>query len=488
MSDKLIKIAVLLLIALFAGYLYQNIESYEKEINLPWSLEAKTNPYLAAERFITAAGGSVVSGGSLSAIQDLPVAGDLLIDNVNHIATRAKAEQLMDWMQTGGHLVVGVPRNMADDHVLLSRFGVSRFDIDLDDDDDITNNVAKDRAAKKDIQANAGVEIDQSVEKSGEKNGDEDLDEELDENELQQNLSEVWEEYNRDLSSNQQDDKEQSLDADADTDADNRQALDKKAEKDRLLVELSFTNVEEVLRASFSSYNSLYHPAIYDWDDDPEYEADESLPEPIYWVHSDEGTHFVQFEVGDGLLTLLSDISIWQSWRIHLYDHAYLLNVFVEPDGEFVILYGNQMPSLLDFLRSHAIEILAAFLLLLVFIIWRVWPRFGPVREQLITSRRSIAEHVTAVGDYYCSQGLTDELLKSLRHEVGQRSAALQTDYLHWSQAERTHWLAAESGWDAMRVNRAVFTEELRSDTVLVKCINDLYALNQLLSERRISG
>ena len=41
----------------------------------------------------------------------------------------------------------------------------------------------------------------------------------------------------------------------------------------------------------------------------------------------------MQFEVGEGLLTIVTDPSIWTSYRIDKYDHAYLLWILSAGEG-----------------------------------------------------------------------------------------------------------------------------------------------------------
>jgi len=92
---------------------------------------------------------------------------------------------------------------------------------------------------------------------------------------------------------------------------------------------------------------------------------DASQPEPSSWSASDYGIHLMQFDVGSGLLTIISDSTIWTSYRIEQYDHAFLLWMLSSRDGDFAILYPQLRDSLWQLTIKHASELLIAVALVM---------------------------------------------------------------------------------------------------------------------------
>ena len=103
---------------------------------------------------------------------------------------------------------------------------------------------------------------------------------------------------------------------------------------------MTFDGEKKPLQLHFSPDFALYHPIIREpvKKDAPgaaeikdkakvklkagaKTQAPEAPP-PSVWKGSDAGVHFMQFAVGKGLLTIVSDADIWSSPRIAELDHA----------------------------------------------------------------------------------------------------------------------------------------------------------------------
>ncbi|NNE63171.1 MAG: DUF4350 domain-containing protein, partial [Gammaproteobacteria bacterium] len=84
------------------------------------------------------------------------------------------------------------------------------------------------------------------------------------------------------------------------------------------LTEIDFGDAIGNLQINFDPNRILTHAYIEGSDDNPAHQ-------PFGWSSSEFGVHMIQFDVGAGLLTIVSDPAIWQSQKIADYDHAYLL-------------------------------------------------------------------------------------------------------------------------------------------------------------------
>ena len=73
------------------------------------SVEARRNPWLAAERFLRRLNRSVESQSGRRLLLQPPAAGGVLIvKRLGRVLPPDREQALIDWIRTGGHLVVGV--------------------------------------------------------------------------------------------------------------------------------------------------------------------------------------------------------------------------------------------------------------------------------------------------------------------------------------------------------------------------------------------
>ncbi len=193
-------------------------------------------------------------------------------------------------------------------------------------------------------------------------------------------------------------------------------ASDEKKESE-MLTELHFKNVEGSIQVALSSSHGLHHPYINDYEEsiDNTESADYT---PSYWAHDDNGIQFIQFNHGDGLLSVLSSNRLWNNHSIANHDHAYLLSVLVGKNSKVVILYGSQIPNLFTLLWQNAPELSTTFFLIIIFSLWHFGQRFGPMLELTSTARRSFSEHLLASGEYLWRMKKSATTLETLRKDL----------------------------------------------------------------------
>ncbi len=156
----------------YAVWFYNNFESYEKEVRSDVSPEARRNRLLAAEHFLQRMGREAESRGGRGFLSELPPPGDTLyISRLSNNISEAKYRSLIEWIESGGHLILDVGELWDEDtseNPLLNRFRV-----ELQDQWELDN---KDLAACK-----APDDEDEENPNEGETALDEEADEEEDE-------------------------------------------------------------------------------------------------------------------------------------------------------------------------------------------------------------------------------------------------------------------------------------------------------------------
>jgi len=82
-----------------------SLERVERTVRTPPQGEARTNPLLAAERFLARMNVPCTSTATLDALP--PTDHTIELTTENRVLTRARAERLLEWVEAGGRLIVG---------------------------------------------------------------------------------------------------------------------------------------------------------------------------------------------------------------------------------------------------------------------------------------------------------------------------------------------------------------------------------------------
>ena len=161
------------------------------------------------------------------------------------------------------------------------------------------------------------------------------------------------------------------------------------------------------------------------------------------WANSPVGTHLLQLTYGNGLLTVLSDFSLWQRHSINQYDHAWLL-WYLSQDSEVLLLnQSTQLGVLTRFWQPYAV-VFISLLVLLLFGAGYAAPRLAQRHSGLAKKHGFTQAQIHALGQLsYSSQR---SLLISLQKDI-QRYAHLHSpDIQHPSVAEQWQQLQQLSG------------------------------------------
>ena len=165
-----------------------------------------------------------------------------------------------------------------------------------------------------------------------------------------------------------------------------------------------------------------------------------SLPGAMALQAQDEdAARFVSFALGKGTVSAVSSLHFARNGLIGTHDNAeffwHLLRL--APATELQVYLRPQRLSLWEFLKERAAPVLAAAPALLALWLWRIVPRFGPVRPEAPPARRRLLDHLRASGRYYWEQGLGAGLVDAARDAALRRIGGVQPDFAGASAAER---------------------------------------------------
>ena len=141
------------------------------------------------------------------------------------------------------------------------------------------------------------------------------------------------------------------------------------------------------------------------------------------------GENFIiQQAIGNGLITLASDLSFIENYSIDTYDHAEIFWYLVHTNSSTTaqpaavwLIHSDDMPNLFQIIWKHFWAL--CIMLVLLFLAWllRVSRRFGPLIPKDDEDRRNLMEHIDASGNYYWQQKQQAILVDSTRAAVQQR-------------------------------------------------------------------
>ncbi len=172
-----------------------------------------------------------------------------------------------------------------------------------------------------------------------------------------------------------------------------------------------------------------------------------------------DGYGLLQYEVGDGYVTVLADNAFLENRQIGTGEHALALALLVglEHDERIWLVHDVAMPSLLTLAWQHAPQALSATLIAALLWLWSLGKRLGPQLPPAQAPRRDIGEHLAASAHYLWGLNRGTALLHANRQRVEQ--AWLNKHYLLRAMPlqERCAWIAARSGLNPGAVERALY-------------------------------
>ncbi len=412
MAKRLGIISVIVLLTGLAIYGFRTFfEPWEKIIDRGFSREAKVNPFLAAEHYLTTLGYDVKSDDSVVILNDLSSVSTLLVSQAELVRSESRSQQLKTWLLQGGHLIIEAPAaSRLSRHVLLAPFFVSRVRHE-------NNESPADNQNQHTLNEGAGI-------------------------------------HESDDGSTELIPKEQ-------------------------LTQILFEDVSDPVTAYFSSEYILEHPL-----GQQESNETDKASMPLYQAGNEAGLHFVQFQVDEGLLTIVSDSSVWHSRRIDQFDHAYLLHTLsnrIESGGPMVrIIRGGQMPPLTTMIWQAAPElVIASGLWLAAWLVYRS-RRFGAVQQPDFSRRRAISEHVRASAGFLWRHQRYEALLGPLQQDV------LKKTYRQYSgsQSDKNEiyrYLADRTGLELVDIRLAMSIPDSVNETGFIRQVSLLQKIRESL-------
>ncbi|MHA6494079.1 DUF4350 domain-containing protein [Pseudomonas borbori] len=194
-------------------------------------------------------------------------------------------------------------------------------------------------------------------------------------------------------------------------------------------------------------------PAYFAFDTD--YHLYDAEDRAHAWANSGAATHLLQLYHGDGLITVLSDSWVWQNDSIADYDHAWLL-WYLSQDSAVTLLYRAERDDLFSLLLDNFAETLAALALLILFVLWHVGVRQGPLQAPVQPSRRQLQEHLRGSADFLLRRSGQQTLLQGLQQDIQRRARRRHPGFERLGVAEQWQVLGRLSRLPSSAISQAM--------------------------------
>ena len=244
-------------------------------------------------------------------------------------------------------------------------------------------------------------------------------------------------------------------------------------EEEDSLTTIQFSDDIGALEVAFNDAKILTQPYIADSESDTSHQ-------PFSWSYSAYGVHMMQFEVGSGLLTIISDPGIWTSYQVDQYDHAYLLWLLSSGEGNFAILRSVLRDSIWTLMARNATELLIAAGLILLTWIWRSGYRFGRLLPRDLAHSRALGEYFSSISHYLWHRRHGEYLVTPLRQRVLRRASLTLGEFSLADQQRQFELIAERCDLNPVSVTRAFNVDDF-NETSFVQTVRLLKHIEQLL-------
>ena len=422
--------AAIILIAIIVGYFTIDIRFKEVEINTGYSLKARQNPYLALQMFVNRSAGLedddtqlLETYHGLGILDDLPSTEDtLVITSKRHTVSEAQNEQLQQWVNQGGHLVVRASRYI---------------------------NTTTQKSGDKIID-DAGISLYEYFEND---------------TTAPTPLGVTVRPKQDDTSSEDEDDSQDV----------GQGKSDNQDEQNELVNEFTPESIAEVLskmnnwetaceqNANVSSFpTESNYPDAYAHIQSPDFLISDDNDNLQFWSSDGYGPQIMQVNQGKGRLTVLTDADLWQNRNVHCHDNALFFQFVTNHQrpnaGKTWIMFHEDMPGVLELLWQHHRPLIfsSAFLLLAWLLIQSL--RFGPIQSKTNIERRAFLEHLEAATRYRWQSGVHEQIIEQLRHHIINKVSQRHPLFEQKSEQEKAEIVARMSEQDSEQVHYALFT------------------------------
>jgi hypothetical protein len=208
-------------------------------------------------------------------------------------------------------------------------------------------------------------------------------------------------------------------------------------------------------------------------------------PAPVWRAGVDDRRNtLLHYAYGRGQITVLDDFGFLTNRSIGEYDHAELIWELVryyQPEGELRLATRLEVPTLWEWLAESAWTVLVSGGFLIAAWLWAIVPRFGGVLPVTEPARRSLAEHLSAIGRAVWREGGLVHWSNVVRQEMWENLVRRHPPIPQLPEPERIETLARLGGVPPERLAAVLNPEDDISPEAFAEMARTVQQLEQKL-------
>ncbi len=130
------------------------------------------------------------------------------------------------------------------------------------------------------------------------------------------------------------------------------------------------------------------------------YYLQDSKGEATFIGGNDYSDSFAQYQVGEGMVTVVTDMSVWKNYSIDEHDHAMFLYQLVGGGRTVMFLYNTVQPSLWSTMKELIPKVIISFIVLIAGLLFSASWRKGAPRKDDERVQRELMQHIEAAGEF----------------------------------------------------------------------------------------
>jgi DNA-binding phage protein len=435
----LVPFFLLLVSCLSALWFFHNFEKKEYTITTGSSPQARNNPLLAAQEYLQLSGYRSESVKGLDLLTELPPVSDAIF--IRHLPaglSNSITKDLLFWVEQGGHLLVMPNLNaLASTHpgrtTLFEQLGV-----------DLVEREETDCGCPNDDEEDAAASTETDT---------------------------VTEGTTGEQQENKTDQPEPTIEP-------GPYHLLIYADLDEQTIQLETLTPQLLRDKSNSAVFSIDGSYFIDYEE----EEDKQRGDQNDYIERD-GAWLLQYRIGAGKVTVLSEMYLFNNSRVGDYDHAFFLSWLTRDDSTVWMLYSTVTDSFLKILWEKAPLFWLTLAVLLVLIIWRLQMQSGSQLRPALDERHNIMQHIDATAQYYWRTSNLKAMVNYNRKVVWNRLIGRKMGV----QADRQNMdidisrLAQKTGMTKKQLY-AAFQQSIETEPDLIQTSNFMQHLNVHIS------
>lgn len=203
-------------------------------------------------------------------------------------------------------------------------------------------------------------------------------------------------------------------------------------------------------------------------------------------THPDKPS-IVQLKIGNGFVTLMTDVYLWKNDHINDYDNIFFIHELIQQRPHIYIVVPQEASMWPSIIAQYSPSFYWILLFVVLLHIWYFAIRFGSIKVVDNTMTSYFFEHIRAAGQFYWTNGQQQKLLLALRTTLLEE---MSSKIMHGRVNEEQYIsaLANMSALSTEQIHRVVFDNKKLNEAQFTHTIQCLQHLREMICKNSLSN